>query len=115
MTVQKTTHTFKNGNEMFDYIIDGNDIWNRETGQYIFAYNNRDAIAVYDGISPERAEMLRRACAETGEEYWGSQLGPGGSIYDPEDECGEWHISNIQFCNENFAGVWEDADVGDIR
>ena len=103
---------FRNGEEMLSALMDGKDLYNAETGQYVFNYNECGSIAVYY-LSSDRAEELKELSKEH-EEYWGAFLGPGGYIYDDpsyEDFDEEWSCSNLDWCKEYYQGVWEDVSV----
>lgn len=92
---------------MLDFLQAGKDLYNPETGAYVFVYNEDKAIAYYS-ISKEDAKKYAKIEADTGE-YWGSNLGVGGYIY--EDQLSEnYNISKMSsrnFCDEHFGeGVW---------
>lgn len=96
---------------MLDYLLNNTDLYNLETGQYIFHYNKDDAIAVYY-IDTQTALQLAKAADD--KEYWGAFLGPGGMIYDDpsyEHFDADWNISNLEYCNQYFSeGIWVTAD-----
>ena len=103
--------TFDEPEEMLKEITDGNDLYNLETGKYVFLYNDRESICVYDLPDDDIKKLSDNSIAF--QEYWGSSLGPGGKIYDSEEEraIGE---SNIEWCKENFnKGTW--IYTGDYR
>ena len=66
----------------------GTDLYNEETGIYVFLYNEKGAIAHY-ALTIAQAKDLAKTTRETGEEYWASLLGPGGYVVEPED-VSEW-------------------------
>ena len=73
-------------------ILDCVDLYNPNTNEYVFLYNDSDSICCYDWIDKEKADELSAYVKET-EEYWGGYLGVGGDIYDSnlyfyEDENG---------------------------
>lgn len=100
--------TFSNGKEMLDY-LDCSDLYNKETGQYVFLYSDCGSICEY-AIPPEEADQLRKLKEEDGE-YWGAHLGIGGYIYDDPShvlyEAGNY--SNLDWCNDNYQGEWEEV------
>lgn len=103
----KFERKFNSGREMLDFLLAGKDLYNPETGAYVFVYNEDKAIAYYS-VSKEDAKEYAKIEADTGE-YWGSNLGIGGCIY--EDRRSEKYdkskMSSRDFCNECFdKGVW---------
>lgn len=107
METSKNIQTFNSGKEMLDFLQAGKDLYNPETDAYVFVYNEDKAIAYYS-VSKEDAKKYAKIEADTGE-YWGSNLGVGGYIY--EDQLSENYdkskMSSRDFCNEHFnEGVW---------
>lgn len=100
---------FKDGEEMLSVIQQNIDLYNPSTGQYVFNYNNEGSIAVYS-LLDNAAEKLKRLSKETGE-YWGANLGPGGRIYDDEEQEEYESYSNLDWCNDNYQGTWENVTV----
>lgn len=103
----KCEKKFNSGKEMLDFLQAGKDLYNPETGAYVFVYNEDKAIAYYS-VSKEDAKKYAKIEADTGE-YWGSNLGVGGYIY--EDQLSENYdkskMSSRDFCDEHFnEGVW---------
>lgn len=95
---------FKNGKEML-HTIWGGDLYNVETGDYVFEYNNCGSICVYN-LSEEEAIELQVKSKLDGGQYWGAYLGPGGYIYDDPSYEGydkDYSISNLEWCKENFS------------
>ena len=76
--------SFADGQALFEYVDDGQDLYSPSAGIYIFGYNDRGAVATYD-ISHDEAEELIQKANES-DEYWGAFLGIGGTIYDAFDE-----------------------------
>lgn len=77
------TAKFSSANDMLEK-IKVNDYYNYITEEYVFTYNDRDSIAVYN-IDKDEAKKLSKQAKEN-DEYWGAFLGPGGYIYDePEN------------------------------
>lgn len=84
--MNKENLKFKSVKEMLDIIQSGIDLYNIETEQYVFLYNEKGAVAVYN-IANDEAEELDRNAKEN-DEYWGAYLGTGGRIYDePLEYC----------------------------
>ena len=107
METSKNVQTFNFGKEMLDFLQAGKDLYNPQTDAYVFVYNEDKAIAYYS-VSKEDAKKYAKIEADTGE-YWGSNLGVGGYIY--EDQLSENYdkskMSSRDFCNEHFnEGVW---------
>lgn len=103
----KFEKAFNSGKEMLDFLQAGKDLYNPETGAYVFVYNEDKAIAYYS-VSKEDAKKYAKIEADTNE-YWGNNLGTGGCIY--EDQRSENYdrskMSSRDFCNECFdKGVW---------
>lgn len=103
----KCEKKFNSGKEMLDFLQAGKDLYNPETGAYVFVYSEDKAIACYC-VSKEYAYKYAKTEADTGE-YWGSNLGVGGYIY--EDQLSENYdkskMSSRDFCDEHFdEGVW---------
>lgn len=85
------TAKFSSANDMFEK-IKVNDYYNHITEEYVFTYNDRDSIAVYN-IDKDEAKKLSKQAKEN-DEYWGAFLGSGGYIY---DEPG-----NFEWCENHF-------------
>ncbi len=85
------------------YLSEKGDLYcpSHDGGTYAFLYSDTGAVAVYRGISPDRAEELSQRTAETGESGWSSFLGPGGSIYDNAED----------FCSDVYDKTWFRADA----
>lgn len=103
----KFEKTFDSGMEMLDFPQAGKDLYNPETDAYVFVYNEDKAIAYYS-VSKEDAKKYAKIEADTGE-YWGSNLGVGGYIYENQlsENYDKSKVSSRDFCNEHFnEGVW---------
>lgn len=74
---------FNNWQEMYDYLTAGNDLYNTETGDYVFEYNDAHALCVYN-LDEDEAKKLSKKALENNE-YWGAFLGTGGRILDVFD------------------------------
>lgn len=96
---------FSNAQEMFAYIMAGNDLYSAKTGLYAFRYNESGSIAAYN-IDGDEAARLARKSKENGGEYWGAFLGPGATICDDPlyEHFKAGDTSNFDFC-EDFCDV----------
>ncbi len=92
--------SFDSGMDMLKTLWKGEDLYNIETGDYVFHYSEKGSIAVYN-LSLEEASELADKCRD---EYWGSELGPGGLIYDDPDEYEDISEgnSNQDYCNKHY-------------
>lgn len=90
---------FKNAKEMLDLIQSGTDLYNVKTGDYVFLYSEKCAIAAYN-FDIEYAENLSERTIIAGEESWSGLLGFGGSIYEEGSE--------LKWCEEHYNETgWE--------
>ena len=105
------TMNFNTGKEMLD-ALDKCDLYRPDTGTYAFLYNEAGSICVYDGINSETAKELAEKTKEFSEAGWDAFLGTGGSVYeDPGyEDYDSFYQSNIEWCNENYAGDWINTD-----
>lgn len=105
---------FNNGMEMYDYLTAGNDLYNTETGDYVFEYNDAHALCVYH-LDKDEAKILAEKSKEN-DEYWGAYLGPEGVILDALEYNDDEHRyseneemralylqSSFAYCEEVFA------------
>lgn len=93
---------FESGQQMLDYINEGNDLYSKSAEIYVFCYNDAGSVATYD-ISAEKANELTRLVKESKtEEYWSSFLGVGGNIWDdPSHELyKDCQQTNLDCCNQ---------------
>lgn len=101
---------FDSAKDMFEYLLNDCDLYNLETGDYVFKYSESGSFAVYD-LFIEEAEELEKKATE-GSEYWGAYLGVGGVIYDDPSSDFYRNIdeSNFDYCNKMFnVGTWVDV------
>ncbi len=93
---------FQSAEQMFEKIISNVDLYNIKTGEYVFHYNDKDAICYYT-LTAEEARKIAKQAAEHSE-YWAGYLGPGGWIIDePKD--------SIAWCKDRFKDDgWVKAD-----
>lgn len=108
--------------DMYKYLTDGSDLYNINTGDYVFVYNDAAAICAYN-LSSEKVQELVEMTNETGE-YWGAFLGPGGNIFfNPDYDDNEHKYSEdkrmrdlylepaYDFCKDNYLlDGWMDVD-----
>lgn len=73
------------------------DLYNVNTGAYVFCYSENGSMAVYYLSSEEAFDIACKA----EDEYWGAFLGAGGNVYDDPMEFFESDSAN---------GVWVKAD-----
>ena len=92
---------FKNGDELYDELMSGTDLYNQETCTYVFMYNDETPSICHYYIEPDQAEKLRQMSVEYGE-YWAAFLGAGGWIVDGEENIREW-------CRDCYEGKWQDV------
>ena len=90
---------FDSGKEMLDEVLCGTDLYNEESGLYVFLYNDNGDIASYN-LYPQEVEKLREDQKNTGDS-WSAFFGVGGYIYENED------AENLYWCEDNFSGEWE--------
>ena len=98
---------FNDAQEMLNLLHTDEDLYNMDTGEYIFRYNEEDSIASYH-FSVEKAKKLAEVSV-IDREYWGAQLGVGGYIYD--DPAAEGYekggITNLSHCKDVYSiGRW---------
>lgn len=93
--------SFEDGATLLEEINDGTDLYSPSSGIYVFSYNDKGAIAVYD-VSVDEAEALIEKSNKADGEYWGAFLGVGGYIYDAYDdkETPPTSVTNLDKCNE---------------
>ena len=100
---------FNSGQEMLAVITDQCDLYSKEKEIYVFGYNANGSIAYYD-IGNKTMNKLRMEADENGESV-SALLGPGGYIYDDPSYGGyeEGDYSNLDWCNDNYDGEWEEV------
>ena len=74
---------FQSWNEMFDYITNGNDLYNPALEIYIFVYNDANALCTYT-IDTKKATELRNK-AHSDKNHWSAYLSLGGNILENVD------------------------------
>lgn len=80
---------FKNGKEMFDYLVTGKDLYSPSERIYIFVYNDSDALCYYYLSYQEVLDILNHK--GNSDEYWGAYLGIGGYILDGSEYDDDEH------------------------
>jgi hypothetical protein len=101
---------FESAKQMLE-TLDCMDLYNTETENYVFLYNECGSICVYQ-IEKEMAIELDKKSREADGEQWSAFLGTGGSIYDdPRHELFDAHNSNnLDYCEEFYnKGNWIDT------
>lgn len=93
---------FNSGKEMYDYLLDGNDLYEPQLGIYVFLYNDAGALCTYN-LSKLQAAELNKEVRENGE-YWGAYLGRGGKILDDEPDA------SYRFCDLYYNRNWIDTE-----
>ncbi len=104
---------FSTAQAMYDYIKDSGDLYCPDVkgGTYVFSYNEDGAIAVYEGISLEKARELSKYSQEIGENGWSALLGPGGTIYNCDESFDNRGTSAaLTWCSINLSELWHRAD-----
>lgn len=115
---------FNNWQEMYNYLTTGKDLYNTETGDYVFEYNDAHALCVYN-LDKDEAKMLAEKSAENDGEYWGAFLGIGGNVldaweyndtehrYSEDEKMRALYLQpSYDYCKEVFAKAgWEDTEV----
>ena len=112
MLKDKQKVSFKSPEEMLDYITSDSDLYNLETGDYIWKYTECGSIAV-DNFSIEEAERLAKESTEE-KTYWGGLVGGGAVVYDdPSHELyEEGDETNLDYCKGTYnKGIWVDVTV----
>jgi len=101
---------FSSAEEMLD-CAQNHDLYNPETGAYVFGYNEAGALCEYILDEEEVKDIIVKR--QNGDDcYWGGYLGPGGDIYDdPEDEnLDEDELedlySNLNYCEDHYTENW---------
>lgn len=108
--INKEHIKFDSPEKMLDYICGDCDLYNLETGDYIWKYTECGSIAV-DNFSLDEAERLEQKAIEE-EMYWGGLIYGGSIIYDDpsHDLYEEYYASNLDYCKEVYdKGTWVDV------
>ena len=114
---------FKNGNEMYNYLCSGRDLYSKSLDTYVFEYNDAHALCIYTLQPEDFAEVVEKS-KESGE-YWGAHLGwYGSAILDEPDYDDDEHRYNkdeamrnlylrpsLDFCEEVYmVEDWMDTE-----
>lgn len=90
---------FENAEMMLDLIQSGIDLYNKDTGDFVFLYSSNGAIAVYK-FDLDKAHELSIQTNKMGVRFWGSLLGLGGYIHENGGE--------LEWCKEHYnESGWE--------
>ena len=111
-THSKTSLTFNNGQEMRDYLKNG-DLYNPELEIYVYQYNDAGALCTYH-VGCEEAGKLANDCRKDNT-YWEEKLGHGGNVLDDriygnpnimyssnESQRNLYLKPSIDFCDANY-------------
>ena len=100
---------FNSGEEMLDVITNQCDLYSKEKEIYVFSYNIYNSIAYYNIGNKEMNEL--RIKAEMNNQCVSGLLGVGGRIVDDPSYGGfnEGDYSNLDWCNDNYDGEWEEV------
>ena len=105
---------FNSGLEMYNYIHDGNDLYSKSLGIYIFDYNDAGALCMYTLYPEDVVELIKDA--EKYDEYWGAFLGWYGSAileegkydddehrYSEDENMRALYLKpSLDFCDETY-------------
>ena len=108
------TIKFESARHMYELIAEGNDLYSKELGIYVFVYNDAGALCYYNLDLQDVADILVKQKAAPQAEYWAAFLGPGGYIldnpefdehrYSGDDELHDKYIQpSLDFCEQYFA------------
>lgn len=95
---------FNSSEEMLEKIRNGFDLFNPESEEYVFCYNEEESICMYH-ISEDEAIELAQKCLSSKEECWSAFLGHGGQIFDGDDAmtwCEDKWMSESWVRTHNF-------------
>lgn len=99
---------FKSGKEMLEYILNGHDLYNPITEEYVFTYNDDNAICIYS-ISEEKAKQLDAELKRKELSYWSEILTTGGCILD------DIKSAPLNWCDKCFTDEhWINAEEYDL-
>lgn len=102
---------FNSEQEMLCYLQNAHDLYNPETGEYVWLYNEAGSIAV-DKLSKE--DILRILNEREPGESWSGYIPGGADIWDDvsydgckvPDGC-----TNLDYCKGHFAEYWVECEV----
>lgn len=83
------TFKFENGQQMYEYLDAGCDLYNKKLGIYVFGYNDAGALCYYYLDDDDVSSIL--AVLQGSDESWSACLGPGGHILDESKYNDEEH------------------------
>lgn len=89
---------FNSGKEMYDYLLNGNDLYEPQLGIYVFLYDDACTLCTYN-LSRLQAAELNKEVRENGDS-WKTYLGEGGRILDDESDA------SYHFCDLYYRQNW---------
>lgn len=97
---------FNSAQEIFDYLMDGWDLYDPTAGIFLSLYNDYGSICYYY-LSPDEYAQLCAEAEEEDEDSIMGLLGSGGSIYDPEiiDEDGDV----VEYGDDRFEELYDEG------
>lgn len=102
---------FETPKDMLAFLRSG-DLYNPQTGTYVFSYNDRGSICEYNLDEEEVHNVIETKynIYDDDEQYWGGFLPGGGAIYDmPDDEMYEGGSTSLDYCEEHYRDAWVDC------
>lgn len=111
---------FKNGKEMYEYLVNNGDLYSKSLETYVFNYNDANALCIYSIDETMAVTLVQEARRR--EEKWSGLLGAGGEILDEpkydtfrysdnEAERTLYLQPSIDFCNDHYQEEWIDTDM----
>lgn len=103
---------FSDWQEMYQCLCNGVELYNMETGAFVFQYNDAGALCMYN-LSTEYVKEIA-ARAEEDDECWSAYLGTGGNILDDpnneeyryskdSDKQAMYLMPSYDYCQDNYA------------
>ena len=107
---------FDSWKEMYNYVIEGNDLYCPETKTYIFVYNDADALCCYYLKDGEADELVAKS-QKYNNDYWSAFLGFGGEVlddlrytkyqYSKSEILRRAYLKrSFDFCKQNYKYFW---------
>ncbi len=102
---------FDSAEAMFSFLQSAHDLYNPETGEYVWLYNEVGSIAV-DKLSEE--DILRILKEREPGESWSGYIPGGADIWDDVNYDGykvPKGCTNLDYCEGHYADNWVDCEV----
>lgn len=102
---------FSSAQEMLAYLQNANDLYNPQTGAYVWLYNEAGSIAV-DHLDKEA--ILRILNEREPGSSWSGYISGGALIWDDAGYEGDEVLegcTNLDFCKEHYAEKWMDCET----